>query len=191
MKKTIVGALALLCMTVSVPALAQEHDGFQFRGALGVGGLNNTNNVNDVSVGGFAGNVELYLGGYAIPRLAFGGFMSDTVATNPTITSNNVVYNTEGVSMGLFSIGPYMDVYLTPGLHVLLQGGWARLTVSYNGVSVQADGYSVGAGLGYDWHVSQNWRLGFLAKFNAGSTTYQSATDTTLAPTIALSVSYH
>jgi hypothetical protein len=174
------------------------HKGFQFRGALGVGYLSNNEPSSNTTFYGPAGTVEVYFGGSLQPRLFIGGMLSETSAIGPSISHNNVVYNTPNdLHMNLGTLGPYIDWYPSyNGFHVLGTFGFADLSLSVAGVSYSASGPYMGTGVGYDWWVSRNWNVGVLSKFTYAPMTYTNPegnqydeNGTTF--TVMFSVAYH
>jgi hypothetical protein len=189
-----------------------EHDGFQFRGAVGFGYLSASGSDNDSgSIHGGDGNLELYFGGMPIRGLAIGGFISDAYAPSPGITSGNVTVSDSNTSLNFLTIGPYIDWYPHPheGLHILGTVGYANLKESFDDGNVSASqsagGFTIGAGIGYDWWVSRDFSLGILGRFtyahtsestsvvvgNAVVDTTVTVSQDTVAPEILFSFSYN
>lgn len=138
------------------------HDGFRFRGTLGPGyvsyGEGNSN------LHGLAGASGIYLGTTLPPSLGLGGSLSITLAPAAGYDgTGGATYR-----LALITLGPYVDYYFRPrgGLHALGTAGFAVLDV----VDTQFDegydltGFSLGAGLGYDFWVGSEASLGVLGR---------------------------
>ena len=179
---------AMVCWAGSAQAEPETHDGFQFRGTLGGGYLHDSESLEGTpvdferSVSGAAALVELYLGGTPVPGLVLGGFLSGMSAPNPKAKFNGAsVGSDDDATLGLGSIGPYVDYYpdVQGGLHVLGTLGYGLLSFddgSGNGddatSSETSSGFTLGAGIGYDAFVSDEWSLGALARLSYGWTSH-------------------
>jgi hypothetical protein len=205
-------SLGIVCASGVAGAAPRNHDGFQFRGALGFGFLSG-NFKADVPVGlpglgvgniggtisGPAGSFELYFGGTPAQGLTLGGYLSATVAAGPTYKADNGVSGTANgdVSLNLFTGGPYIDFYPDPttGFHLLGTLGYAELTASNDNTTSEAStGVGVGAGIGYDWWVGDEWSLGVLGRFTYAAVSHEAAgskeTDSVIAPALLFSVCF-
>jgi hypothetical protein len=182
----------------------RTHDGFQFRGALGVGYLSDSESLSDSSfsatISGVGLGLDLYFGGTPARGLTIGGFVNATTAVGPSLSVNGKSLGSASndVSLGLGLIGPYLDYYPDPtsGLHVLALAGLASLSVSDGSGSSQqsGSGFGVGAGVGYDVWIGDEWSLGILGRLQYASTKLDSggvtATDNVIAPAVLASIVY-
>ncbi len=199
-------ACGIMMMGRNASAAPQTHDGLQFRGAAGFGYLSDSESASgeSASVHGPAGAFEVFVGGTPVPGLAIGGFISAVAATSPTVslTLDGQEYSASNSNstLNFVTIGPYVDYYPDPtsGLHVLGALGFAELDVSDgdgNTSTNSATGFSLGAGVGYDWWVSDEWSLGVLARLTYGSMKLTidgvSFSEHAVAPTVAFSFAYN
>jgi hypothetical protein len=200
------GLVATIVLLCAVPAFADPyvHDGFQFRGAIGPGYLSDTESYGDGSasatLSGGSASLELYFGGTPVPGLAltFGGFLTGASAPGPSISVNGTTVGTaNNVSLQLGTFGPYVDFYPFPsgGFHVLGTLGFAQLSTSNSdGTTTSENGFTVGAGVGYDFWVASNWSLGVLGRLQFASAKVNNdgftTTDNIVAPAILLSACY-
>jgi hypothetical protein len=210
MTKWWVGALGLatVCWAGTASADPDTHDGFQFRGTLGGAYLHDSESVEgagvtseDFTVSGGALLLELYFGGTPVPGLVFGGFLSALSAPGPTVEAGGMTFEAnDDASLGLASIGPYVDFYPSPqgGFHVLGTLGYAQVTADNgNGIIEEAtsSGFTLGAGIGYDAFVSDEWSLGALGRLSYAWTSHETSgitvNDNALALGISFSVSCH
>jgi hypothetical protein len=178
-------------MLTAAPAGAEPrtHDGFQFRGAIGGGYLSDSISYDPGgdfgTIHGGAGVGEFYFGGTPVTGLVVGGFVSVTQAPGPSLSANgrNVGTASSDVSLNLAILAPYVDWFPNPneGLHLLgfVGFGEAHVSDSNGNSSVSATGVALGAGIGYDWWISDEWSLGVLGRF-----TYAALSDTTSVPGI-------
>ena len=146
MKKSHWVGVTLLGVAVSVCGSARAeprtHDGFQFRGGLGVGYLSDSESVKGVSapsakIRGAAVALELYFGGTLAPGLSLGGYVSALSAPGPDVklSDGQSFASSNDMSLNLSTIGPYLDFYPDPhgGFHVLGTVGFARVSASEDG----------------------------------------------------------
>jgi hypothetical protein len=153
--------------------------GFYFRGAIGgsafagtSGHADGDNNSADViSLSGGAIDVELSLGGSPIPGLAVGGAIYGSSFPSPSY-SNSGVSATGGAAI-VSSIGPFADWYFDPtkGLHAEVAFGYAVIqakagsgTPMFPGSDQSGNGFSLMAGIGYEWVVGPRWGIGVLGR---------------------------
>lgn len=201
--------LVALCWTEGAMADPETHDGFQFRGTLGAGYLHDSESVDDPggnelaagSVSGAAASFELFFGGTPLPGLVFGGFLSGMAAPGPSVKMNGVTFDSgSGTSLGLGSVGPYVDFYPNPqsGFHVLGNLGYAQVTFNDGNGTVDeatSSGFILGTGVGYDAFVSDEWGLGVLGRLSYAWTGHESVGlkvhDNVLALGVSFSVTYH
>jgi hypothetical protein len=199
-------AAAAALATVSLAAGAARageshvHDGFQFRGTVGLGFMSDSES-DDTTVHGGAGAFELYFGGMPIRGLAIGGFVSGAVAPGPSLSADGVSVSDSNSTLTLFTVGPYIDWYphAHEGFHLLGTLGYANLKASYDdgnlSASNSAGGFTLGGGIGYDWWVSRDWSLGILGRFTYAQTSRSiegvSFTQNTVVPAVLFSFSFN
>lgn len=189
-------AFALAFLTAArANAEPHKHDGFQFRGTLGLGYLEDfettPNTPYSGRIGSFAGTTEFFFGGTLRPSIVIGGFLGLTSAPGPSAT-----YPYQVGTLDLATFGPYVDYYFDPhqGFHVLGTVGLAGLLAERSDQSA-ASGFTVGAGVGYDWWIRREWSVGILARLQYARTTPSGPSnlgrrEDTIAPTIAFSIVY-
>jgi hypothetical protein len=206
-----VGALVAgaVCWAGTARAAPYTHDGFQFRGTLGGGYLHDSESVEgsanvqafDASVSGGALLLELYFGGTLAPGLVLGGFLSGMSAPGPEAEVGEATFETsDDASLGLGSLGLYADFYPDPqgGFHLLGTLGYAQVTFDDGDGTVEAatsSGLALGAGLGYDAFVSDEWSLGALGRVGYAWTSHETSGvtvhDDALMVGLSFSVSCH
>lgn len=199
--------IATTCWAGTAKADPDTHDGFQFRATLGGGYLHDSESIEgvtndfDASVSGGAALFELYLGGTPVPGLVLGGYLSGMSAPGPEAEINGMTFEADDdVSLGLGSIGPYVDYYPDPlgGFHVLGSLGYAQVSFD-DGDGVVEDatssGFTLGAGVGYDAFVSDEWSLGALGRLGYAWTSHDTSGvtvhDDALMIGLSFSVSCH
>ena len=200
--------MAVVCWAGTANADPETHDGFQFRGTLGGGYLSDSESVEgagdgafEATVSGGAALLELYFGGTPVPGLVFGGFLSGMSAPGPSAEFGGTTFEADDdTSLGLGSVGPYVDYYPDPqgGLHVLGTLGYAQVTFDDGDGIVDestSSGFTLGAGIGYDAFVSDEWSLGALGRLGYAWTSHDTAGvtvhDNALMLGISFSVSCH
>lgn len=195
-----VTAMAAVCWTGTAKADPETHDGFQFRGTLGGGYLRDSESVDDsefeATVSGGAALLELYFGGTPVPGLVLGGYLSAMSAPGPSAKVGDVTVEADDdTSLGLASVGPYVDYYPDPhgGFHVLGSLGYAQVTFD-DGDGIVDDatssGFTLGAGIGYDAFVSDEWSLGALGRLGYAWTSHDSGAFTVQDNALMLGVSF-
>ena len=201
------GAVVVTIAALSLPsstsfgAEPRTHDGFQFRGTVGLGYISDAESSNATLHGG-AGMFEVYLGGMPIPGLAIGGFLSGEEAIGPSVSVNGFTASSNDTTLTLLQIGPYIDYYPNPhkGFHIMGTIGFARLIARYDdgnfNASDSGNGFALGGGIGYDWWVGREWTVGILGRFTFASTSRTldggiSVSEKTFAPAVLFSVSFH
>ena len=201
------GLAAAVVLASAAPAAADPfyHDGFQFRGTVGPGYINDSASFSDGSasatISGGGASIELYFGGAPVRGLGLtiGGFVAGSSAIGPSFSQGGTTVSTSNsTSFGVGTVGPYVDFYPNPGsgFHVLGTLGFAQLQVSDNdsNTTITENGFSLGAGAGYDFWVAGDWSLGVLARItfvNAKATTFGvTETDNVVAPALLLSVCF-
>ena len=200
-------ASAVVCLDASA-ALAEPrtHDGFQFRGVAGFAYWVDWQEPSDsVATGnqvqGPGANLEAFVGGAIAPGLFVGGTYGAVIVPEPTVSWNGGSPSSETNPHVWWqhSLGPYVDYYPSPrgGFHVLGDVGYAlQMSERPPGDSMgTGTGYVLGAGVGYDWWVSNEWGVGVLgqlrfAHVNMGGERWNSTGDI-VTSTFALSIQYH
>ena len=196
----VVLTVALSLHARSARAEGDVHDGFQFRGAVGLGYMS-VSETGDATLHGGAGTLEAYVGGMPIRGLAIGGLVTGTWAIGPSVSVNGFTASDSDTSLSLITIGPYVDFYPNPrkGFHILGTLGFASLTASYDdgnfSASSSASGFTTGFGIGYDWWVSRDWSLGILGRFTFATTSRDvgpvSVSESVFVPAVLFSFSYN
>jgi hypothetical protein len=178
MGKRVGAAVALLGVVGASDAHANEpfeHDGFQFRAAVGAGVATDSESAEDGSFGGRISGfvplaVEVYLGGAPRPGWTLGGMLSLMPATTGASASFHGQGSSAGsssVGLGLTGLGPYIDWYPDShgGFHVSVMGMGVLADAADGHVSTSiGSGFALGAGVGYDGWVHERWSLGVLAR---------------------------
>jgi hypothetical protein len=185
-----------------------EHDGFQFRGAIGAGYMSDSESASDGSFGAtIAGAVpftfEIYLGGALAPGLRLGGTLETAVLSGPTVSFHPVgpVLGDPPGALTMLGIGPYLDWYPDPrgGFHAMaLALAVSETFTDGQAITSGASGFGVGGGIGYDWWAHRRWSVGILARFTyawpTGSTQYGDLTgvdNRIVSSAILCSVAFH
>jgi hypothetical protein len=154
-----------------------NHDGFQFRAAVGAGYMSDSESASDGSFGGKISGVvpfalEIYLGGAPRPGWTFGGAFSMSGVSGPSVSFHSqspIVGTPPGFpGLALSGLGPYFDWYPDShgGFHALGMGTAVLVSVADGQISTGlGTGFALGAGLGYDWWLHKKWSVGVLARF--------------------------
>jgi hypothetical protein len=191
--------LLLVSAAVGVDAHADRpldepfnHDGFQFRGAIGAGYMTDSEAARDGSFGATIAGVvpftfEVYVGGAPTAGLTLGGTLNVAGISGPSVSFHSLSPMSGGPSgypgLVLVGLGPYVDWYPDPhaGFHAMALGLGVMATPEDGQVQTSAgSGFAVGAGLGYDWWVHRRWSVGVLARLTyAWPTTSTQSVDLT------------
>jgi hypothetical protein len=185
----LVPAFALLLGSSSASAQRARgghhvHDGFYFRGSIGVGTLDFDQRsdwvgVPDGRVTGPGTASDLMLGGTPARGLVVGGALLGTHAPDPDFDSDRleVEPNTDA---SWFIIGPFVDFFFFPdkGFHIGAAAGpsaiWYRdLDPDLNDRREAYWGAGIAAWAGYDAWISSNWSLGGYLRAMVARTTRQ------------------
>lgn len=200
--------VATVCVAGTAKAAPDTHDGFQFRATLGGGYLHDSESVDgapdanfDASISGGAALLELYLGGTPVPGLVLGGYLSGMSAPGPSAELNDTTLESDDdFSLGLGSIGPYVDFYPDPhgGFHLLGSLGYAQVTFNDGDDTIEqatSSGFTLGGGIGYDAFVTDEWSLGVLGRLGYAWTSHETSgitvNDNALMFGVSFSVSCH
>ena len=166
------------------------HDGFYFRGGLGVGSIVSGSvqpprDPNEVSVSGVGPAVELAFGGTLPSGFVLGGGIYGVSVPSPSYSQKGV--SVDGGSAVISSIGPFVDWYVDPanGFHVQAAIGYAVIsaakgngTPSFPPNDTSGSGYSLSLGVGYEWWIGEQWSFGLLARVQHVSGSVKASVDT-------------
>jgi opacity protein-like surface antigen len=203
-----VTVVAVVCWAGAAKAAPDTHDGFQFRGTLGGGYLRDSESVDgsandafEATISGGAAMLELYLGGTPAPGLVLGGYLSGMSAPGPSAELDGTTLQADDdFSIGLGSIGPYVDFYpdAQGGFHLLGSLGYAQVTFNDGNDTIDqatSTGFTLGAGVGYDAFVADEWSLGALGRLGYAWTSHEisgiTLNDNALMLGVSFSVSCH
>ncbi|HVJ14234.1 MAG TPA: EB domain-containing protein, partial [Polyangiaceae bacterium] len=142
------------------------HDGFYFRGALGVGALFGSNSTvngallvasaGDFDSSGIAVLSELALGGSPLPGLVIGGgsYGASVPSTSYEVAGSEIEGGTSAVSV----LGPFIDIYPDPsaGLHLQFAPGLGAMNVNegdFASDTIGGLGFGFMAGAGYEFWI--------------------------------------
>ena len=151
------------------------HDGFYFRGSIGVGTLNfnqrsDLDTVPNGTVNGPGSASDLMIGGTPVLGLAVGGALLATHAPNPSFDRNSPAPNPD-VPATFVIAGPFVDYFFLPhkGFHLGAAAGpaviWYKdLDPDSNSDREAYAGVGAAAWAGYDAWISANWSLGGYAR---------------------------
>jgi hypothetical protein len=205
-------SFVLLC-AAGAGASPRTHDGFQFRGAVGGGYLADGFTIpgaaislvgpvgvgsTDVMFHGPAGAFEAYFGGTPAPGLVFGGFLTAMSTIGPKVVVNGAeIGQNSDVTLNFGMLGPYVNYYPDPGQGFHLLGMLAVAQTNVNDGTTKynsATGFGLGAGVGYDWWVGDEWSLGILGRFSWATMRSDqgevSLTHAAVAPSLLFSFQY-
>jgi outer membrane autotransporter protein len=182
-----------------------EHDGFFFRFGLGFAsvkatGSDETNNDFEISGGGIA--PAIMIGGTPAAGLVIGGAIVGYALPDPTFKANGTEAPTDSGSARLSTVGLFATFYPNPeqGLYfdVLLgyaEGDYEFEIAGYTQTSDTSTGYAIGAGVGYDFWVGEQWSLGPAFRIHYADLKYEDGSDkeewSVLAPTLSFMVTLH
>ncbi len=158
------------------------HDGFYLRGSIGNGWFGSkfsSGLLDDATVGGGSGVLDVQLGGTPARGLVIGGGLFLTGMEHEDVRPPNVpsARGDDPGAIGLVAVGPFIDYFPDPkeGFHF---GG--MLGVAALGFDTPADvgddpyyaddervgtGGALGAWVGYDWWVAREWSLGVQLRY--------------------------
>jgi len=169
---------------------AHLHDGFYFRGGLGVGFVASgtvtpPGDAGDVSLSGTGPALELAFGGAVSPGVVLGGGIYGASVPSPSYSQGGV--SVDGGSAVISSLGPFIDWYPNPheGFHVQASIGYAVVTASKGSGDIafppkdqSGSGYSLLGGLGYEWWIADQLSFGVLARVQYVSASTKGSGDT-------------
>lgn len=202
----VVGAsLALTALPRSAAAAPRTHDGFFFQGSLGFGpgwvdeSYEDSALIDEISLSGLTANVELLFGGTLAPGLVLGGALTGHSMVDPTVEFNGREAETEDTSINFSQLSAFVNFYPNPASGLYLHGSLgvvgASVTVDDDTRESDAIGLAVGAGVGYDFWIANEWSLGPQFRFTyahlSGEEQEIEYTDSFISPTLSLSVTFH
>lgn len=150
------------------------HDGFYLRLGLGPGFLHMDGKVDpgngEYSVQGGGMSLDVMVGGTPTPGLVVGGASWFTQTRDPDFDVAGVRSSSE-IEANLALLGAFIDGYPDPsgGFHVGGVLGFAVATVRTDDTAVVGGdhGFGLGAFLGYDAWIAEQWTLGGVLRFSA------------------------
>jgi hypothetical protein len=183
-----------------------EHDGFFLRAEAGVTFFRALVDAPSSPAGrtritGFGESSSISAGGTPLRGLVVGGRVW-TTRVSPSFVEHgvHVTPDDDSVKETLARIGPFADWYPDPmrGFHVQLGLELAiQVESDVKGTLIKPGNYGPAAtlGLGYEWFVSKQFSLGFVARmaFGYGTRSLSGPDEHTLweAPELALAYTYH
>jgi hypothetical protein len=174
------------------------HDGFYFRGILGLNGTVMSTTNPDVDVSGAGGTFGLAVGWALAKNFILYGEIFDDIAVNPTITIGSLSVDTDDTAAGVIGFGIGAAYYFMPiNIYVSATLAASQLTVSQGGQEVgESDiGFGVSLMVGKEWWVSSNWGIGAALQVYGGtmkdSRNENAATWTTAAIALVFSATYN
>jgi len=183
-----------------------EHDGFFLRAEAGVVFFRAlvdapSSPAGRTRIAGFGESGSISAGGTPLRGLVVGGRVW-TTRISPSFVEHgvHVTPDDDSVKETLARIGPFADWYPDPGrgFHVQLGLELAiQVESDVKGNLIKPGNYGPAAsvGLGYEWFVSKQFSLGFVARmaFGSGTRALSGSDEHTLweAPELALAYTYH
>jgi opacity protein-like surface antigen len=198
--------LALTALPRSAAAAPRTHDGFFFQGSLGFGPGWLTETYDDdaflfdeISFSGLTVHPEILIGGTLAPGLVLGGALTGHSMVNPTAEVDGQEAETEDTTVNFSQLSAFVHYYPSPAQGLYLHGSLgvvgASITVDDDTTESDAVGFTLGAGVGYDFWIANEWSLGPQFRFTyahlSGEEEEVEFTDSFISPTLSLSVTYH
>jgi hypothetical protein len=150
----------------------ERHDGFFLRFGLGVGALaaNVSARFLDAELGirGGVFSPEILLGGTPVEGLVFGSGIVIAGVGKPRLSGDATAALGEVTEYSLVTVPVFLNYYFdaTRGLHVQGYVGVAGATAQTGmAIPVEASGFTVAAGAGYEFWIANQWSLGGFARF--------------------------
>jgi hypothetical protein len=193
---------------------AHFHDGFYFRGGLGVAFETSSSdhttsggNHTGFNTSGWGVGMELAFGGTPAPGVVVGGVILgasvfgahlDSVSVNGSSASSADKRSYSGTTS---MVGPFVDWYFRPndGLHA--QAALCFTTLAINrendtNTFLSGNGFGFVVGGGYEWWVADQWSLGVLGRLQVALPTVHDSSNnqygtTMFVPAILMSATYH
>jgi hypothetical protein len=189
-------------------ATAYNHDGFFFRMGIGLAYGTVSLEADGADAGtarGFGVNLEFLFGGTPAPGLVIGGGLLFNSFPNPTLEDEDGDENSSDVTINLTTIDFFVNYYPDPKSGFQIQGllGFGVGTIiddEGNNVFDEDDasdptGPVLGAGIGYEGFVGEQWGLGVMGRVvYAPLTTTINGFDikmNVLAPSVSFIVTLH
>ncbi len=199
---SVLGIISALTVGIGNTAEAQvedirNHNGFylQLTGGLGYVSTSADDATGDMSMGGLALDTSLLLGGTPIPGLAIGGGLMIDYMPSPSVTVNDMDFDTGITSQYLVGIGLFGDFYPDPagGLHFQAFVGWGGLESSFEGNVGGSDptGLVMTIAGGYDVFISDELSVGGLARLGFAPLSIEDTSYTSIAPALLGTLTYH
>jgi hypothetical protein len=162
---------------------------------------NDENNI-DYEISGGAVAPALMIGGTPGSGFVIGGALVGYALPDPTFKVDGIEANNDSGTARLSTVGLFATFYPNPeqGLYFDVLLGYAEgdyeLTVgSVTVTSETSTGYALGAGIGYDFWVGDQWSLGPAFRLHYANLKYEDGTDkedwSVLAPTLSFMVTFH
>ncbi len=195
-------ALISLALPRSVLAAPKTHDGFYFKGALGLGYLSSgireephNTPFGGTTASGIGASGLLFFGGTPMEHLVLGGGTTGGHFATPKLKDGG--YEADAEHDFLFTLtGPGAAYYFDQhgGVHVIGLWGFAMLDPGTGG-DTYAKGSGAAVGAGYDWWVGDEWSLGILGRVVMMRTSTEldghDYSHSTLSPAVLFSATYH
>ena len=192
---------ALVCgaaaQAQSSDPLARRHQGFFFRGDLGVGYFRTTatNGLQDVTLSGGGGALGVNVGASLAENLILSANLWSATAVAPTVSAGGSSTNLNQSFVSLIALGPSLTYYAMPA-NVYLTGtaGFGKLSVSKNNPSSTSMGPHFRFSLGKEWWTTDQWGLGMAAVVSLGANRddgADNATWHTVAASFSFSATYN
>jgi len=183
----------------------REHDGFFLRFGLGFAGAKATGEDEagtDLEISGGAVSPTIMIGGTPGSGFVIGGALVGYTLPDPTFKANGVEADSDSGSAQLSTVGLFATFYPNPeqGLYfdVLLGYAEGEYEITYSGITATSEtstGYAIGAGVGYDFWVGEQWSLGPNLRIHYADLKYESGSEkedwSVLAPSLSFMVTFH
>ena len=178
-KTTLVGWLTgsvVLLAAGTTSADPHTHDGFFFRGEVGVayvsssGTLKDNGSSTNMTVKGTGAGLGFFFGGTPAPGVVVGGALLGSDAVSPTVTMNDRTGTADNSALVLVLVGPFLQYYPFPseGLNLGLAVGFATLSAQNKDGNTegQDNGFGASLSIGQDFWVGKEWSLGIAGRFS-------------------------
>jgi hypothetical protein len=185
------------------PVGARLHDGFFARSESGLAGFWSQVSGSRVRTGirGIGQSAVLSIGGTPLPGVVLGGTLW-TARLDPVFEYRGVttVPDDDSVKITQLRVGPFVDIYPNPrrGLHAQASATLAlqiESDIKGDPIEPMALGAASSLGVGYEWFLSPDFSLGFMARASFGYLVRAPASATErmpwIVPELALTATYH
>jgi hypothetical protein len=183
----------------------RTHDGFYLQAALGASFFTGSNvslpaSGQDVGVSGTGAGLELAAGETVYRGVVVGGRIFGQSFASPSYSMSGI--SATGGKMSATSIGPFLDLYADPagGWHGEAALGLAIINASkgdqFPAKDNSGNGFSLLAGVGYEWWIGDQLSLGVLGRLQyaqadvKGDGDTRSATVKLFTPALLASLTY-